>query len=107
MAKIDNSRVKVNCKINEKLLLLKSFQFFKADNSIKSLLNLWRTYLERTLQICSLKVENGNIANNSSEDVMIKVIIIIFNKISCIKWFAGNSSDSQYCHKSRHWQSNQ
>ncbi|KAL1496983.1 hypothetical protein ABEB36_008021 [Hypothenemus hampei] len=64
VAKIDNSRVK----------------FFKEENSIDGLLNLWTTYLERTLQLCSIKVENSDVvSSNSSEDVMIKIIRVIAN----------------------------
>ncbi|XP_050309639.1 armadillo repeat-containing protein 2 isoform X2 [Anthonomus grandis grandis] len=65
VAKIDNSRVK----------------FFHEENSINSLLTLWTTYLERTLQLCSLKLENQDVNNGASEDVMIKVIRVIANVV--------------------------
>ncbi|XP_066248328.1 armadillo repeat-containing protein 2 isoform X2 [Euwallacea similis] len=82
VAKIDNSRVK----------------FFQEENSIGSLLNLWKSYLERTLQFCSLKVDSNNIRNNSSsEDVMIKVIRVIANIV--INPEIGKAINEQYGNK--------
>ncbi|XP_065163837.1 armadillo repeat-containing protein 2 isoform X2 [Atheta coriaria] len=63
VANLDNTRVK----------------FYNESNSISSLLNLWRIYLERTLQYCSMGVESENTENTNSEDVMIKIIRIIAN----------------------------
>ncbi|KAJ3654800.1 hypothetical protein Zmor_013962 [Zophobas morio] len=65
VAKIDNTRVK----------------FYHEKNSVKSLLNLWKIYLERTLKICSLKSDNDSIENGNPEDVMIKVIRVIANMV--------------------------
>ncbi|KAJ8929682.1 hypothetical protein NQ314_017609 [Rhamnusium bicolor] len=56
VAKIDNTRVK----------------FFYEEKSIECLLNLWKIYLERTLQNCSLKLEVNDEFKSNSEDVMIK-----------------------------------
>ncbi|XP_060527142.1 armadillo repeat-containing protein 2 [Cylas formicarius] len=56
-------------------------EFFDEPGSIDGLVNLWRVYLERTLQLCSLTVENGSIVNSNSEDVMIKVIRVIANVV--------------------------
>ncbi|XP_066138168.1 armadillo repeat-containing protein 2 isoform X2 [Euwallacea fornicatus] len=82
VAKIDNSRVK----------------FFQEENSIGSLLKLWKSYLERTLQFCSLKVESSNIhSNSSSEDVMIKVIRVIANIV--INPEIGKAINEQYGNK--------
>ncbi|CAH1133333.1 unnamed protein product [Ceutorhynchus assimilis] len=78
VAKIDNTRVK----------------FFKEENSIESLLNLWTTYLERTLQLCSLKIDNINVSNGTSEDVMIKVIRVIANIV--INPDIGKAINEQY-----------
>ncbi|KYB28497.1 armadillo repeat-containing protein 2 isoform X2 [Tribolium castaneum] len=65
VAKIDNTRVK----------------FYHEKNSLNSLLNLWKIYLERTLKICSLKTDNELIENGNPEDVMIKVIRVIANVV--------------------------
>ncbi|ERL91825.1 armadillo repeat-containing protein 2 isoform X1 [Dendroctonus ponderosae] len=78
VAKIDDSRVKL----------------FKEEKSIDCLLTLWTTYLERTLQLCSLKVENVSISNSSSEDVMIKVIRVIANIV--INPDIGKAINEQY-----------
>ncbi|KAF7271472.1 hypothetical protein GWI33_015641 [Rhynchophorus ferrugineus] len=63
VAKIDCTRVK----------------YFNENDSIESLLRLWTTYLEKTLQICSLKEDNLNLTTSNTEDVMIKVIRVIAN----------------------------
>ncbi|RZB39285.1 armadillo repeat-containing protein 2 [Asbolus verrucosus] len=65
VAKIDNTRVK----------------FYHEKNSIDSLLNLWKIYLERTLKMCSLKTDNDLIENGNPEDVMIKIIRVIANVV--------------------------
>ncbi|XP_049822564.1 armadillo repeat-containing protein 2 isoform X2 [Aethina tumida] len=63
VSKIDNSRVK----------------FFEETNSIESLLNIWKIYLERTLKNCSLQLDNIDKNVPNTEDVMVKTIRIIAN----------------------------
>nr|XP_023023130.1 armadillo repeat-containing protein 2-like [Leptinotarsa decemlineata] len=63
VAKIDNTRVK----------------FYYEENSVESLLNLWKIYLERTLKNCSIKSETYGAFISNPEDVMIKIIRVIAN----------------------------
>ncbi|XP_044752199.1 armadillo repeat-containing protein 2 isoform X2 [Coccinella septempunctata] len=65
VAKIDSTREK----------------FFHENKSIDSLLKLWKIYLERTLKLCSLKMDDGSESDDGrcSEDVMIKVLRIVAN----------------------------
>ncbi|XP_057664414.1 armadillo repeat-containing protein 2 [Diorhabda carinulata] len=65
VSKIDNTRV----------------QFFHEENSIESLVNLWKIYLERTLKNCSMKLDTSDELNSNSEDVMIKIIRVIANMV--------------------------
>ncbi|CAH2004339.1 unnamed protein product [Acanthoscelides obtectus] len=81
VAKIDNTRVK----------------FYYQDNSIDSLLNLWKIYLERTLHNCSLKAESDNEFNSNPEDVMIKIIRVIANMV--INPEIGKALNDQYGNK--------
>nr|CAH7759819.1 unnamed protein product [Callosobruchus chinensis] len=81
VAKIDNTRVK----------------FYYQDNSIDSLLNLWKIYLERTLYNCSLKAESDDEFNSNPEDVMIKIIRVIANMV--INPEIGKALNDQYGNK--------
>nr|XP_022913013.1 armadillo repeat-containing protein 2 isoform X1 [Onthophagus taurus] len=54
-------------------------KFYKEENSINSLINLWKVYLERTLKHCSLRLESEENDCGNTEDVMIKIIRIIAN----------------------------
>ncbi|CAG9859619.1 unnamed protein product [Phyllotreta striolata] len=65
VSKIDNTRV----------------QFFHEENSVESLVHLWKVYLERTLKNCCLKLEGSNALQSNSEDVMIKIIRVIANMV--------------------------
>ncbi|CAH1117951.1 unnamed protein product [Phaedon cochleariae] len=65
VAKIDNTRVK----------------FFYEKNAIDSLLKLWKVYLDRTLQNCSMKLDAKEEFSSNSEDVMIKIIRVIANMV--------------------------
>ncbi|KAJ8975565.1 hypothetical protein NQ317_000249 [Molorchus minor] len=65
VAKIDDTRKK----------------FFYEDGSIECLLHLWKIYLERTLQNCSLKLEQNDDFDSNPEDVMIKIIRVIANLV--------------------------
>ncbi|XP_028133893.2 armadillo repeat-containing protein 2 [Diabrotica virgifera virgifera] len=65
VSKIDNTRV----------------QYFYEENSIESLITLWKIYLERTLKNCSLKLEASDGLSSNSEDVMIKIIRVVANMV--------------------------
>ncbi|XP_017784386.1 PREDICTED: armadillo repeat-containing protein 2 isoform X2 [Nicrophorus vespilloides] len=52
-------------------------KYYNEDESIKTLLLLWRIYLERTLKFCSLN-DDGK-SSTATEDVMIKIIRIVAN----------------------------
>ncbi|KAK5645760.1 hypothetical protein RI129_004224 [Pyrocoelia pectoralis] len=78
LAKLDSSRIK----------------FFQESNSISSLINLWKIYLERTLKNCSLKFDNEWESTSNTEDVMIKIIRIVAN--IAINTDIGKSMNDQY-----------
>ncbi|CAH0557514.1 unnamed protein product [Brassicogethes aeneus] len=65
VSKIDNTRVK----------------FFQEENSMASLINIWKIYLERTLKNCSIKLDNIDENLPNTEDVMIKTIRVIANLV--------------------------